>query len=212
MGETDAPSSQAPTLTVALDLPSARILADQIATIQDLQFVMECCKRLLAELAEPEEERDPAVPQALWSAALVAYGRCFARGKRYGLTLDDVRSLPLQGQVLKFHHWVIEERDKVARHPADPFEVARVGTVLSPPGQPARRVEGITVLSASHVLVDGTGVRQLGALASELAKQLAGKAQEQQDAVLAEARQADLDDLYKLPPLPARPPGQAATG
>ena len=40
-------------LTVALDLPSAQLLADQISTIQDLQFVMECCKRLLTELVNP---------------------------------------------------------------------------------------------------------------------------------------------------------------
>jgi hypothetical protein len=206
MGGTDVPSPQAP-VTVALELPSARVLADQIATIQDLQFVMDCCKRLLSELAEPEEQRDPVVPQALWSAALVAYDRCFAKGTRYGLTPDDVRALPLQGQVMKFHTWVMAERAKIAAHPANPFAVARAGAVLSPPGQPERRVEGVTVLSARHVLVDGTGVRQLGALASELARRLAGKAREQQDTVLAEAQKADLDGLYKLPPLPAGPPG-----
>ena len=36
--------------TVALDVPSARVLADQASIIQDLQFVMDCSKRLLAEL------------------------------------------------------------------------------------------------------------------------------------------------------------------
>ena len=55
-------------LTVALDVPSAQILADQASIIQDLQFVMDCCKRLLTELARPEEDRDLVVPQALWSA------------------------------------------------------------------------------------------------------------------------------------------------
>ena len=67
-------------LTVALDLPSARVLAGQASVIQDLQFVMDCCKRLLAELARPEEDRDGVVPQALWSSALVAYARCFGKG------------------------------------------------------------------------------------------------------------------------------------
>ena len=70
---------------MALDLPSAQVLADQIATIQDLQFVMECCKRLLTELVTPEDERDPVVPQALWSAALTAYDRCFSKGTKFGL-------------------------------------------------------------------------------------------------------------------------------
>ena len=223
MAGTNAASSQAQKLTVALDLPSAQVLADQISTIQDLQFVMECCKRLLTELVKPEEERDTVVPQALWSAALMGYDRCFTKGKRFGLTADDVRSLPLEGQVMKFHNWVVDERNKLARHPANPYDVARVGTVLSPPssssaslpGQPERQVEGITVLSASHILVDGAGVRQLGALASELAKQTAGKAQEQERAVLGDARRLGLDTLYTLPPLPVGAPddpGVAAEG
>ena len=221
MAGTNAASSQAQKLTVALDLPSAQVLADQISTIQDLQFVMECCKRLLTELVKPEEERDAVVPQALWSAALMGYDRCFTKGKRFGLTADDVRSLPLEGQVMKFHNWVVDERNKLARHPANPYDVARVGTVLSPPaspspsasgslpGQPERQVEGITVLSASHILVDGAGVRQLGALASELAKQTAEKAQKQESTVLAEVQKIGLDKLYALPPLPVGPAGDS---
>jgi hypothetical protein len=193
-------------LTVALDLPSAQILADQASIIQDLQFVMDCCKRLLTELAKPEEDRDAVVPQALWSAALVAYARCFGKGKRFGLADEDVRALPLQGEVMKYHRWVIGERNKLTVHPAKPFEAAKVGVALSLPGQAERRVEGIAILSTSHVLVDGTGVRQLGGLASELAKQTAEKAQEQQDSVLADAQQLNIDSLYGLPPLRPRPP------
>ena len=41
MGETESTTRGAPGLTVALDTPSARILADQMSVIQDLQFVME---------------------------------------------------------------------------------------------------------------------------------------------------------------------------
>jgi hypothetical protein len=219
MAGTGAAAPRTQTLTVALDLPSAQVLADQIVTIQDLQFVMECCKRLLTELVTPDDERDPVVPQALWSAALTAYGRCFAVGTKFGLTADDVRSLPLEGQVMKFHTWIVDERNKLARHAADPFELAKVGSVLSAPGlsggQPdggeasGRQLEGITVLSASHILVEGAGVRQLGALASELARQTAGKAQEQERAVLGDARRLGLDTLYTLPPLPLRPPADS---
>ena len=64
---------------------------------------MDCCKRLLTELARPEEDRDGVVPLALWSAAVVAYGRCFGEGRRSGLAIDDVRNLPLQGAVMTFH-------------------------------------------------------------------------------------------------------------
>jgi hypothetical protein len=212
MGGTDAAPPEAAMLTVALDVSSAQILADQASIIQDLQFVMDCCKRLLTELARPEEDRDTLVPQALWSSALVAYARCFGKGRRFGLATEDIRALPLQGAVLKYHKWVIDERNKLATHPANPFEAAKVGAALSPPGQRQRRVEGIAIFSTSHVLVDATGVRQLGGLASELAKQTAEKAQKQQDAVLADAQQLNIDSLYRLPPLRMRPPGDDAPG
>ena len=198
-------------LAVALDLPSAQILADQASIIQDLQFVMDCCKRLLTELAKPEEDRDPAVPQALWSAALVAYARCFGKGKRFGLSAEDVRTLTLRGEVMKYHKWVIDECGKLTMHPANPFEATKVGAALSAPDHAERRVEGIVILSTSHVLVDDTGVRQLGGLASELAKQTAKKAQAQQDSVLAVAQQLDKDSLYKLPPLRMGSPTAGAT-
>src|SRR6201997_1473427 len=196
--------------TVALDVPSAHVLADQASIIQDLQYVMECCKRLLADLAKPEEERDPLMPLALWSSAVLAYGRCFSKGKRFTLSNDDVRNLPLHGAVMKFHQWILEERDKLAARAANPAEGAKVGAALSPPEQKDRRVEGIVIFASSREVVDDTGVRQLGGLASELAKQTAEKAQEQQDVVLKDAQQLDLDSLYRLPQIGTWPPGDNA--
>jgi hypothetical protein len=192
--------------TVALDVPSARVLADQASVIQDLQFAMDCCKRLLTELAKAEEERDPLMPLALWSSAVLAYGRCFGKGKRFALSAEDVKNLPLHGAVMKFHTWVLEERDKLAARAADPAAAAKVGAALSPPEKQDRRVEGIVIFASSHVLIDDTGVRQLGGLASELAKQTAEKAQEQQDVVLKEAQQLNLDTLYQQPQLGTWPP------
>lgn len=201
--------------TVALDVPSARILADQASIIQDLQFVMDCCKRLLPELAKPEEDRDhrdPLIPQALWSSAVVAYARCFSQGQRFSLATEDVRNLPLHGAVMKFHEWVIEESDKLTAHAPNPFEAAKVGAALSPPQQQNRRVEGIVIFANSQVLINDVGVRQLGGLASELAKQTAEKAQEQQDIVLKDAQRLNLDSLYQLPSLGTWPPAEDGAG
>jgi hypothetical protein len=209
MGDNDRAGASLP-LTVALDVPAAQVLADQTAVIQDLQFVMESCRRLLAELARPESERDAVVPLALWSAALVSYARCFSSGQRFGLTTEDLLSLPLQGEVLKFHTWVIEERNRHTQHSADPFEVARVGVALAAREGAKRQVKGITVLATRHVVVDDTGVRQLGGLASELARQTAERARAQQDVVLAAAQKLNLDQLYELPPLPVGPDEEPA--
>jgi hypothetical protein len=203
VSETQSTSKQALGLTVAVDFPSARVLADQAAVVADLQYVMDCSKRLLAELGRPEQERDGVVPLALWSSAVIAYGRCFSAGDGSGLAEDDVRSLPLQGAVLDFHQWVMGEREKLIGQPADPFEAAKIGAALTPGGRKERRVEGIAVFSNSRVLIDATGVGQLGGLASELAKQTAGKAKKQQHTVLTDAQQLDIDRLYEAPPLQA---------
>jgi len=195
-----------PMPTVAIDVPSAQVLADQASIISELQFVMDCCKRLLADLDKPEDERDQLMPLALWSSAVLAYGRCFSKGKRFALSNDDVRNLPLHGAVMKFHEWVLEERDKLAARAANPAEGARVGAALSPPEQKDRRVEGIVIFASSHEVVNDVGVRQLGGLASELAKLTADKAQEQQDVVLKDAQQLNLDSLYQLTPIGTWPP------
>jgi hypothetical protein len=197
-----------PMPTVAIDVPSAQVLADQASIISELQFVMDCCKRLLADLAKPEEERDPLMPLALWSSAVLAYGRCFSKGKRFALSNDDVRNLPLHGAVMKFHQWILEERDKLAARAANPAEGAKVGAALSSPEQKDRRVEGIVIFASSREVVDDVGVRQLGGLASELAKQTAEKAQEQQDVVLKDAQQLNLDSLYQQEPIGTWPPGE----
>jgi hypothetical protein len=73
--------------------------------------------------------------------------------------------------------------------------------VLADPAGGVREVRGVTVLTASHILVDGAGVRQLGALASELAKQTAEKAQKQESMVVADTQQLGLDRLYTMTPL-----------
>jgi acid phosphatase family membrane protein YuiD len=67
-------------------------------------------------------------------------------------------------------------------------------------------VDGIAVFSASRVLIDATGVRQLGGLAAALARHTAGKAQHQQHTVLLDAQQLDIASLYAAPPLHTQPP------
>ena len=212
-GTAEAGTVQEGTLpAVAIEGPDAVALAESAAVIGDLQFVMECCKRLLTELNVPDADRDPLVPQALWSAALTGYARCFGKGSRPGLTLDDVRRLPLEGEVVKYHQWLLSERGRLAARATSPFDEVRIGAVLSPRHAPDRKLRGIAILPVSHVLVDETGVRQLGGLAAELAKQAADRAREQQDTVLAEARRQDLAALDRLPLLRMLTPADEAAG
>lgn len=198
--------------TVALDLPSAQLLADYASVLQDLRYVQECCKRLLKVLAEPENQRDGIVLKALWSAALVAYARCFASGKRFGLSNENVQALPLEGEVSEFHQWLINMRNKHVAHSVNPFEIVKVGAVLSAPDAPQMQVEGIATLSMEYMLPDETGVRQLGGLAAALANQVAQRGQAQQEIVLNETRQLNVEELSSLPPLRTYAPDTEAAG
>jgi hypothetical protein len=197
---------------VPLDMPSAQILADYASVVQDLRFVQGCCRHLLTVLAQPEGQRDSTLMKALWSAALVAYARCFGTGKRSGLTIEDVKGLPLQGEFLEYHKWLRDMRDKNVAHSVNPFEQVKVGALLSPPESPQRQFEGVATLAMLYLMPDETGVWQLGGLAAALADSVSRKAQAQQDTVTAEARQLDLDYLYSLPDLRSMAPGPAAAG
>jgi hypothetical protein len=84
-----------------------------------------------------------------------------------------------------------------------------VGAAVDQPKQATPAVAGIAILSSSRVLVDDVGVRQLGGLAAELAKEVAGRAQDQEDAVLTDAQRLGVDALVALPPLRS---GPAAAG
>ena len=146
------------------------------------------------------------VPQALWSATLASYSRCFSKGKRFGLGPDDITSLPLEGEVMTFHKWAIEQRTKLTTHPADPFDAAKVPAALARPGQGKRRGRG-------HCDPDPqprARRRHRGAAAGR-ARVGAGQAdrragREASDAVIEEARQLDLDHLYRQPPLSSAHP------
>ena len=72
-----------------IDSPVARKLADLFGISQDLNHVMSATQILLSQ---PLDEIDPTMKDALWSSALMAYGRCFLSGVREKLLDKDVEA------------------------------------------------------------------------------------------------------------------------
>ena len=141
-----------PTALAARELTStgARRLADLAAVFDDLQFVLGCCERLLRELARGDEQ-DPVVTEALWSAALNAYARCFRAGDRdAGLTVEDLTATGLQGDLVPWHEMLGKLRNFLVAKAANPRETFSVGVSL-PDGGAA---EGIVVTSVPQPQVD----------------------------------------------------------
>jgi hypothetical protein len=204
--------SPSPQPLVALDLPSAQLLADQVSMHQDLNFVQDCCKHLLAMMELPDDQRNTTMLRSLWTAALVAYARCFGTGRRFGLSDEDVEKLPLEGQVIDVHKWFQNMRNKHIAHSVNPFEIVKVGAVLSSPDQKERQVEGIGWLGMYYLVPDVSGIWQLGGLAARLAKNIEETIQAQQEVVLTDARQLNIDTLYALPDLRTTAPGPDDAG
>ena len=113
MTEERGPAQPGAPFRDAPSLPSAKALADAALVEHDLQFVVDCCERVLAD--ERAGCSDALVERALWRSALVAYVRCFSTDQRGALSLADVAALPPEGAV-EFHEHVRQMRNKHVAH------------------------------------------------------------------------------------------------
>jgi uncharacterized protein (DUF1778 family) len=176
-----------------LDVPSAAALAGLAAVFEDLQYVLRCCEHLVGVLDGPGEP-DPALVEALWTGALVAYVRCFSpRGEV--LSEADLGELELEGEVRQFHGAVLTLRDHLASRHVNPREAFTIGAAQAADGTPS----GVAVVSSPRPLVDGATVRTLGRVAYRLAGLVDARMQERQARVLGEAAALSAADLARLP-------------
>ncbi len=187
------------------ELPSAETLAELAGLFHDLGFVVSACDQLL--VAFSSEPSDPVMTQALWTAALVTYVRCFTTGVRTSLSEEDLAQLPLEGEVIEFHQHLKNLRDKHVAHSVNPFETVRIGAILSPEGSAEAQVEGVATLYLRHISADRQGVQQLKTLASGLGVLIAERARLQTEVVQGEAQTLDVDDLYGRERLRVNAPG-----
>ncbi len=172
---------------------SARALADLNARFEDLQTVLRCCERLVAELkADPT---DGAVVEGLWTTALLSYARCFSVGVTdTALTEADLTATQPHGEVLDWHKVLLQLRDHYADRTANPRERFSVGVALDDAGA----AEGIAITSAQKPLVDDVTVRQTGAIAYALSELVNGRITAQQEKVFGELKVTSTTELAKL--------------
>jgi len=175
-----------------VDFPEAKRLADLASILRDLQVTVETCKRVvnLLESAKP----DSIVIEGLWSAALIRYVRCFAFGKRYGLTEDIFKDL--NGDPIGAHRWYKNMRDKHIAHSVNPYEQVRIGIILSSEDSQEQKVLGVSTLAGSYISPDKKGVEQLGMLATVLIKTVGILGKECENKVLDMAKNLPIDQLY----------------
>ncbi len=182
-----------PTALRRVEGTSARALADLNARFEDLQTVLRCCERLVAELkADPV---DGAVVEGLWTTALLSYARCFSVGVTdTALTEADLTATQPHGEVLDWHKVLLQLRDHYADRTTNPRERFSVGVALNDSGA----AEGIAITSAQQPLVDDVTVRQTGAIAYALSELVNGRIAAQQEKVFGELKVASVAELDKF--------------
>jgi hypothetical protein len=188
-------ATSAPAAVRRLESPAAEALADLAALFEDLQTVLRCCERLVAQLADTEGEPDDLALEAFWTTALLSYARCFEpRETGVRLSEEDVAATGLAGDVVGWHQMLLRLRAHQADPRANPRELFAVGVAQADDGTAA----GVAVTSTRQPPVDDITVRQTGALAYSLRLALDARIGEQQAQVaqLAGAMtRAELDRL-----------------
>ena len=188
------PSTTTPRSARQLSTPGALGLADLVALFDDLQFTLECCERLVAELARPRV--DAVLVEALWVSTLNCYARCFRTSDRgLHLTVDDVKATGVQGEVAEWHALLGGIRDFSIDGPVNPREAYSVGVSQSSTGE----ASGVVITSSPRPLVDEVTVKQTGRLAFELSRLVDERIKEHQQKVFAAASKLTSAQLAALP-------------
>jgi hypothetical protein len=181
-----------PTSVRRLDTPGATELAGLAAVFEDLQYALRCCEHLVTQLGR--RDPDPVLVEALWTAALLAYARCFS-ARRAGLTAADLDGLEDGAEFGELHAALLKLRDHLASRHVNPRETFTIGAAQANDGTPT----GIAVVSSTHPQVEEASVRLFGRLAYLLAGRVDARMQQRQRAVLDEAAALSPGRLAKLP-------------
>jgi hypothetical protein len=188
----EASSNGAPNAVRRLDGQEAAELAALSAVFDDLQYVLRCCEHLVGARGRPDA--DPALVEALWTGALVAYTRSFSARTKV-LTDGDLDELKIEGDVAAFHRALLRLRDLYASRHVNPRETYTIGVAQKNNGAAA----GVAVIGAPQPRVDDTSVRQLGRIAYGLSGLVDARMQAAQQRVHLVAQQLDARRLAALP-------------
>jgi hypothetical protein len=179
-----------------LDTADAQALADLAAIFEDLQTVLRCCERLVAELGSGSGDPDDLTLEAFWTMAMLSYTRCFSvRPSGTGLTPEDVTATGINGDVLGWHQVLMQLRDHYADPALNPREGFSVGVSQDADG----KANGVAVTSASPPRVDDLTVRQTGAITFALSRIVDQRIADRQEVLFAALSPMSKAELDKLP-------------
>ena len=212
MGMPGDPPPPGTTLPRKVKFQEAKESEDYHGIYRDLEFVVSVTRQLRAALLQQGDTSGDApsptsaadyVLRSLWIAALVTYARCFHEGKRRWLN-ESV----FEGQtedILTYHRYFRDTRDKHVAHSVNPFEIHATGINVVDRDGDDPRVDGVVTmyLTRGHEAPKVVGYLEwLATYAKNVAWE---KHQEASDKVLERAEALSKDQLRRLPPLEVMP-------
>jgi hypothetical protein len=114
-----------------LKSPKAREYGDLFAIIQDLEFATRALRRAIPLIPDNSDDAS-LLAEALWTAAVVTYARCFGSGRRTRLVDDALAAATAQEREL--HTKVIEQRNTHLAHVVSKLEWSDVYLATTPDG------------------------------------------------------------------------------
>ncbi|QIK63610.1 hypothetical protein G7068_10705 [Leucobacter viscericola] len=128
---------------VVVKTPSLNELRDLASLRRDFMLAASFLDFYLASEIEDDAE-SPSPTDALWIAAVTAYGRAFGTGQRHA---GRVEMTSLDAESVRAHMYFIDLRNKYIAHSVNGFEATTVFADLT---DPAQEQAGIELLGELH--------------------------------------------------------------
>lgn len=187
---------------VDFSVKEARRLADLASIEVDLKMVEEICDRFLAETQKSLDLGATVLLDALCTAAIVRYGRCFTSGVRERLADNLIAQLQQEDQ--NAHRFFKDLRDNWIAHSVNAFEHTHVVAYLTPEEVGPKSVSSISALPDRVLCLSGNDMLRLKKLAAAVCETVAKLMEDENQKVLSHARSLPPEQFYTQVDLPRK--------
>ena len=173
----------------------ANRLADMYGVMQDLEWLIALCERILRYRARGPRP-DSIEMEALEGAALIRYGRCFSGGMRTAFVLDAQWIAKLPPELQAAHLDFKALRDKHVAHSINDWELNTTIAYLRRDATTGeRQVSSVSVQSKRIIGLTSESTAQLKQLAESLLQLIRIESKIETKRVLAIAKQIPIAEL-----------------
>jgi hypothetical protein len=188
------PSKPEGSYAVRVDFEQALEWADGISVQTDLRWAVEAVDALISRF--PLDQQITVIDRALWTNAIILYGRAFDLGVRHRYTLSPDAGKRVDDDL---HTWLVNMRDKYYAHSVNDYEQI-VPTVILAPADGPHGVVGAMVASYREGLVGAELIEATRRLLLGVLDQVDGDIKRLEAEVARVVSSMSLDQLYAKPP------------